>query len=106
MSTKEEIKQQFQQLSGIHQEQLLEDLLQDYELRGQVLENTKQEQEEIKKRKDCPHCLSESVYKRGKQKGVQMYKCRSCNKWFSETTGTPLWDIKLKNKWQGYDNVV
>jgi transposase-like protein len=31
-----------------------------------------------------------------------MYKCNECNKWYSETTGTPLYDIKLKNKWQSY----
>ena len=45
---------------------------------------------------------SEKVLKRGKQKGVQMYQCKSCVKWYSETTGTALWDIKLKTKWQGY----
>ena len=31
-----------------------------------------------------------------------MYSCRSCKKWYSETTGTPLWDIKLKSKWSAY----
>ena len=31
-----------------------------------------------------------------------MYQCKSCVKWYSETTGTALWDIKLKTKWQGY----
>ena len=31
-----------------------------------------------------------------------MYQCKSCVKWYSETTGTVLWDIKLKTKWQGY----
>ena len=31
-----------------------------------------------------------------------MYKCVSCEKWFSSTTGTPLWDIKKKEKWQSY----
>ena len=25
-----------------------------------------------------------------------------CKKWYSETTGTPLYEIKLKNKWQSY----
>ena len=102
MKTKAEIKQQFLELPGVVQEQLLDELLQDFETRGQVLENVAQEREKSKNRKDCPHCSSASVYKRGKQKGVQMYKCRNCSKWFSETTGTPLWDIKLKHKWQGY----
>lgn len=35
-----------------------------------------------------------------------MYRCNDCNKWYSETTGTPLYDIKLKNKWQSYLNCM
>lgn len=102
MKSKDEIKQQFQELPGIVQEQLLDELLTEYELRGQVLENATQELEKKANRKPCPHCGSEKTYKRGKQKGIQMYQCRSCSRWYSETTGTPLWDIKLKHKWQGY----
>ena len=36
------------------------------------------------------------------QKGVRMYQCRDCVKWSGETTGTPLYEIKLKTKWQSY----
>jgi len=102
MKSTEEIKKMFQELPGIVQEQLLDELLGDYEMRGQVLENVTEEIEKSKNRKPCPHCNSEKVYKRGKQNGVQMYQCRTCDKWYSETTGTPLWDIKLKHKWQSY----
>ena len=102
MNTTEEIKHRFQELPGFEQEQLLDELLKDYELRGQVLSNVTQELEKGNKRKPCPHCACEKVYKRGKQNGVQMYQCRGCSKWYSETTGTPLWDIKLKPKWQSY----
>jgi transposase-like protein len=102
MKTMQEIKNRFQELPGIEQELLLDDLLKDYELRGQVLENVNKELGQRNKRKSCPHCSSEKTYKRGKQKGVQMYQCRECSKWYSETTGTPLWDIKLKPKWQSY----
>jgi transposase-like protein len=102
MKTIEEIKNEFQELPGLVQEQLLDDLLQDFELRGQVLENVKDELSRKNNKKPCPHCSSKQVYKRGKQSGVQMYQCRDCSKWYSETTGTPLWDIKLKNKWQGF----
>ena len=35
-----------------------------------------------------------------------MYKCNDCTKWYSETTGTPLYDIKLKSKWQSYLNLM
>jgi transposase-like protein len=102
MKTIEEIKNEFQELPGLVQEQLLDDLLQDFELRGQVLENVTDELSKKNNKKPCPHCSSKQVYKRGKQSGVQMYQCRDCSKWYSETTGTPLWDIKLKNKWQGF----
>ena len=102
MNTSDDIKLKFQELPGMQQEQLLDELLKDYELRGQILENVTQELEKSKKRKPCPHCSNEKVYKRGKQNGVQMYQCCGCSKWYSETTGTPLWDIKLKSKWQSY----
>jgi hypothetical protein len=46
------------------------------------------------------------VYQRGKQKGVQMYRCNDCSKWYSETIGTPLYDIKLKSKWKAYLNCM
>lgn len=77
-------------------------LLSDFELRGQVIKNAKDEPSKEKKRKPCPHCKSEKVYKRGKQKDVKVYQCQTCKKWYSETTGTPLWDIILKDKWQSY----
>lgn len=102
MKTRDEIRTLFQSLSGRDQEVLLGDLLKDYETRGQVLENARQELSVKKVKKPCPHCHSERVYKRGKQNTVQMYQCRDCTKWYSETTGTPLWDIKRKDKWQGY----
>jgi transposase-like protein len=102
MEKAEDIIHRFQELSGPEQERLLDELLKDYELRGQVLDNATQEQGNSNKRKPCPHCASEKTYKRGKQSGMQMYQCRECSKWYSETTGTPLWDIKLKHKWQGY----
>ena len=30
----------------------------------------------------------------------------NARKWFSSTTGTPLWDIKKKDKWQSYLNCM
>jgi len=102
MGTQEDIKSKFQSLPGIIQEQLLDELLREFELRGQVLDNVNKEIADKNRKKPCPHCSSEKVYKRGKQRGVQMYQCRECSKWYSETTGTPLWDIKLKDKWQSY----
>lgn len=77
-------------------------MLQEFEVKGKVLDLAYQEIATERNKKPCPYCKSEKVLKRGKQKGVQMYQCKSCVKWYSETTGTALWDIKLKTKWQGY----
>ena len=74
------------------------------ELQGKVLQEATQEVITKRDKKPCPHCSSAKVYRRGKQKGVQMYRCNDCEKWYSETTGTPLYDIKLKSKWQSYLN--
>lgn len=104
MGTIDEIKSIFNNLSGYQQEQVLEDLLQEHEIQGKVLEIATDEIIQVRGKKPCPYCASEQVYKRGRQNNVQMYQCQSidCKKWYSETTGTPLWDIKLKSKWQGY----
>lgn len=102
MRTSKEIKSIFQELPIRVQNDLLEELLIEQELQGKVLEEARQELEKSREKKPCPHCSSTKVYKRGKQKGVQMYRCNSCEKWYSETTGTPLYDIKLKSKWQSY----
>ena len=104
MGTINEIKSIFNSLSGYQQEQVLEELLQEHEVQGKVLEIATSEVIQDRGKKPCPYCASEKVYKRGKQNNVQMYQCQTetCKKWYSETTGTPLWDIKLKSKWQGY----
>lgn len=102
MTSSEEIKALFDQLPLGSQSSLLDDLLQSHELQGKVLLEAGEEVWQGRKNKPCPHCSSITVYKRGKQRGVQMYTCRDCKKWYSETTGTPLYDIKLKSKWQAY----
>ncbi len=102
METKKEIKDLFNRLSAGEQSVLLEDLLQTHELQGTILTGAHDDVSSSRIRKPCPYCKSEQVYKRGKQKGVQMYKCNNCNKWYRETTGTPLYAIKLKWKWQAY----
>jgi len=98
MKTSEDIKTLFQELPVGVQNELLGDLLMEQELQGKVLQEAAAEVSQKRVKKPCPHCSSKKVYKRGKQKGVQMYRCNDCNKWYSETTGTPLYDIKLKSK--------
>jgi len=106
MKTSEEIKGLFNELSIGIQNELLGDLLMEQELQGKVLQEAGDLVVKNRDKKPCPHCLSSKVYKRGKQKDVQMYKCNACSKWYSETTGTPLYDIKLKSKWQSYLNCM
>jgi len=102
MKIQEKIKQLFTELPNISQTELLDELLQTQELKGTILLSAQEEVSEKRKKKPCPHCKSKKVNKRGKQNGVQMYQCNDCKKWYSETTGTPLYDIKLKSKWQSY----
>ena len=106
MKTSQEIKALFEELPLQSQRELLENLLMDQDLQGKVLQEAGQEVVATRNKKPCPHCSSIKVYRRGKQKGVQMYRCNDCEKWYSETTGTPLYDIKLKSKWQLYLNCM
>lgn len=104
MGTINDIKSIFSGLTAYQQEEVLDDLLQEHEVQGKVIDLAIEELKQERNRKPCPFCNSNKVYKRGKQNGIQMYQCQveDCKKWYSETTGTPLWDIKLKTKWQGY----
>lgn len=92
----------FSKLPSTAQSSLLDELLQESELKKIILSDADKEVTAKRNKKPCPHCHSSKVYKRGKQKGVQMYSCRDCSKWYSETTGTALYEIKLKTKWQTY----
>jgi transposase-like protein len=102
MKTSQEIKEFFNELPVGIQNSLLEELLMEQELQGKVMQEAGLEIFKARPKKPCPHCTSTKVYRRGKQKGVQMYRCNDCSKWYSETTGTALYDIKLKSKWQSY----
>lgn len=102
MRSSAEIKELFAQLPLASQSELLNELLQEQELQGKILLEAQEEVSLKRKKKPCPYCSSTNIYKRGKQKGVQMYRCNDCTKWYSETSGTPLYDIKLKTKWQSY----
>lgn len=106
MKSSQEIKSLFNNLPIASQNTLLGELLIEQELQGKVMQEALEEVSLKRTKKPCPICSSSKVYKRGKQRGVQMYRCNDCNKWYSETTGTPLYDIKLKSKWQLYLNCM
>lgn len=98
-----ELLAKFKLLSLEEQSIILNSLRVEFEGNGKLLELV---QSEVISKKACPHCSCIKVHMRGKQNGVQMYKCVDCKKWFSSTTGTPLWDIKKKDKWQAYLNCM
>lgn len=102
MKSISEIKTALQTLPVLVRRKLLDDQLLELELEGLILEEAQQEVNQKRKKKPCPYCSGTSVYRRGKQNNVQMYRCNDCNKWYSETTGTALYGIKLKEKWQSY----
>jgi len=89
MKTSQEIKALFNELPIEVRNNLLGELLLEQELQGKVLQEAQEIITHKRKNKPCPHCSSTKVYKRGKQRGVQIYRCNNCNKWYSETTRTP-----------------
>lgn len=50
----------------------------------------------------CPHCSHVKYTKMGKDKGVQRYKCKSCQRTFTPFTGTWMASIHKKDKLSQY----
>jgi transposase-like protein len=50
----------------------------------------------------CIHCKSDSIVAIGKIKSVQRYHCNTCQKNFSETTGTAVMWLKKKHLFKHY----
>ena len=54
----------------------------------------------------CPYCQSGQIVKNGSIKGHQKYKCKDCNKAFSNSTGTNVHGIKKADKYEEYKTVL
>jgi transposase-like protein len=102
MNTTDQIKELYSSLASSHKTELLDELLIIHEQEGVLLDDAREEVSQKRKSKPCPHCGNIHVYKRGVKNGVQSYSCKSCKKYYRETTGTPLFSIQLKDKWQSY----
>jgi transposase-like protein len=102
MKNQTELLELFNSLNIDEQESILNKLMQEHELQMPVIEKAKHEALLLEDRKPCPYCQSKNIYKRGIQNKTKMYSCKDCKKWYSQSTGTPLWDIKLKTKWSKY----
>jgi len=98
MEIKEQIKTLFLQLSSAEQNNVLKDLPQ--------LSSKASKIEILRKIDYCPHCKSTKIIKHSKYKNTQRYKCKSCNKTFSPTTGTLVHHIKKVDKFSKYAEIV
>jgi len=80
-------------LSSQEQEQLIRDLF----IPSIKSDNISGRKDQIlNKQIGCPHCESKKHYRYGMDKGSQRFKCRTCNKTFTEYTGT--WIAGLHKK--------
>ena len=102
MKTSEQIKDLYTSLRSTDKTVLLDELLVLHEQELVLLDGAKELVSTKRKNKPCPYCSSEEVYRRGIKDGSQSYSCKSCSKWYRETTGTPLYNIQKKDKWQSY----
>jgi len=50
----------------------------------------------------CPHCGNDQWIRFGNYRGMQRYRCKSCNKVFTALTGTSAHWIHSKKKWEIY----
>jgi transposase-like protein len=102
MQTKQEILESIKQLGDDEIRQIANNLLSylDSDKKHHVKVQVELSSRGIKK--PCPYCSSANVYRKGKQKGIQNYICNDCNRCYSEHYGTPLWDIKKKDKFEKY----
>lgn len=64
--------------------------------------NTNKNQEQLPVAYSCPKCNSTNFIRFGKSKGAQRYKCKSCNRTFKDTTGTPTHGLHKKQKIDKY----
>ena len=50
----------------------------------------------------CVHCRAPDLYRHGRDRGLQRYRCRSCGKTFTALSGTPLARLRHRAKWLDY----
>lgn len=97
----DEIKSAISRLTEYQRKQLLSDLKLERYDKGSYLEEVLKKQEEDVPH-TCPKCGSSNLWARGSYKGVKRLQCNDCKKYFSSTSGTALYHIHKKDKWQTY----
>lgn len=71
-------------------------------LSNEILELIRSERFGNRRGLRCPHCCSEVVVRWGKFSGRQRYRCKSCERTFSDLTGTPLRRTKKLHLWAAF----
>jgi len=54
----------------------------------------------------CPGCNGQQLYRWGRMKGLQRYRCRACGKTFTALTGTPLARLRHRDQWLHYAHAL
>jgi transposase-like protein len=54
----------------------------------------------------CPYCGSDKIIKHSKYKNRQRYKCKTCSRTFSSTTGTLIHHLKKPDKFGQYASII
>ncbi len=98
MTVTEQIEGLYKQLSSGEQNQLLLNLPKLNKKEVPIKESSK-----ITK---CPYCKQTKIFKDGKPKGSQRYKCKSCNRNFSSTTGKVFSGLKKKSTFLEYKSII
>lgn len=99
------LKESVLSLSTDNREYLLKELLVSLEekvlpiqvSRGHILDN---------KMGKCPHCSHDKYVRFGVDKGSQRYKCKSCNRSFTEYTGTWMAGLRRRDVVSAYLNLM
>ena len=97
----DEIKAAFSQLPEDERKRLLRDINLEHFTKGSYLEESLQKLEKNVPHA-CPHCGSLNIWSRGSYKGIKRLQCKDCSKYFSSTSGTAIYHIHNKDKWQLY----
>ncbi|HLP73551.1 MAG TPA: IS1595 family transposase [Bacteroidales bacterium] len=97
----DELKSVIAKLSVDERKKLISDIQLEHFKRGSYLDEIlKQQESDIQP--SCPRCKGTNIWSRGSYKGVKRLKCTDCNKYFSSTSGTAIYNIHKTDKWQAY----
>jgi transposase-like protein len=95
------LKEKILSLPTLDRDNLLKDITDSLE-HNQLVERASRRHILDNKMGGCPHCLHEKYVRFGVNKGSQSYKCKSCNRSFTEYTGTWMAGLQRKDMISSY----